>query len=330
MRWFIIGGCGFVGGYLAASLRDRGEDVVVADLAGPVPGSADATPPGSYIRVDVRDPESVASLPLGPDDVVIHLAARQYHDRVPSRNRQAWFDEVNVAGLRNVLSHMQRRGCDRLVFFSTDMVYGVPQQIPVSVDHVQQPVGEYGRSKRAAEAACRAFRRVGGRATIMRPRLISGPGRLGIFRKLFWLIDRGLPVPMIGDGTNCYQMVSVHDCVSAIELAVEAGVPDAEFNLGSSNPPAIRDLLGRLIEDAGSRSRLIATPARLVKLVLGTLDRVGQPVMHREQYMIADCHYLVDTSETHRMLGWTPRHADQDMLVEAHRRYRALSACVPA
>jgi dTDP-glucose 4,6-dehydratase len=80
-------------------------------------------------------------------------------------------------------------------------------------------------------------------ATIFRPRLIAGAGRLGILVKLFELIRRGLPVPMIGNGTNRYQMVAVEDCVSAALLAVE-GCPTGPFNLGSDAPPMVRDLLG--------------------------------------------------------------------------------------
>jgi nucleoside-diphosphate-sugar epimerase len=62
-----------------------------------------------------------------------------------------------------------------------------------------------------AEALIRAASAEGIDATIFRPRLITGPGRLGILERLFRLIRAGLPVPLIGGGNNRYQMVSVQD-----------------------------------------------------------------------------------------------------------------------
>jgi dTDP-glucose 4,6-dehydratase len=76
------------------------------------------------------------------------------------------------------------------------------------------------------------------RISIFRPRLIIGPGRLGILSKLFTLIDANLPVPMIGSGRNPYQFISVFDCAEAARLAWRAGVPNEAYNLGSDNPAA--------------------------------------------------------------------------------------------
>ncbi|OWK24487.1 hypothetical protein AJ87_21295 [Rhizobium yanglingense] len=87
---------------------------------------------------------------------------------------------------------------------------------------MQRPIGPYGRSKVGAERllmqACREF---GLHATIFRPRLIAGAGRLGILTKLFRLIRAGLPIPLIGAGKNRYQMIAVEDCVAAALAAVE-------------------------------------------------------------------------------------------------------------
>jgi dTDP-glucose 4,6-dehydratase len=58
--------------------------------------------------------------------------------------------------------------------------------------------------------------------SMFRPRLIIGPGRLGILEKLFKLIDMNLPVPMIGSGKNPYQFISVFDCAEACAPAWKA------------------------------------------------------------------------------------------------------------
>ncbi len=264
MRHVITGGSGFTGAALTYQLLERGEEVVNFDLKSPAdPILASST---RFICGDVRKHGDLAKLELGRDDIVYHLAARQFADAVPRRRRDAWFFETNVQGTQNVVDAMRAGGASHLVYFSTDMTYGTPKTCPVPPDHPQNPLGPYGRSKYAAEKILLATESI--RATIFRPRLITGPGRLGILGKLFTLIKAGLPVPMIGSGTNRYQMVGVGDCARAAILAVAAGCPSGPFNLGSAEPPTTRELLQKIIEHAKSHSRLIPLPAGLLKPVL--------------------------------------------------------------
>lgn len=316
MAHVVLGAAGFTGRQLVKQLVELGEEVIASDLR---PRPAD-TPHGvPWFVADLCQPESVAGLPLSADDTVYHLAARQYHLAVPRTRRDEWFAEVNVGGTNNLLRHMSGCQCRRLVYFSTDMVYGPPKTSPVTTRHSLNPAGPYGRSKKQSEELCRQFRQDGMAISIMRPRLIVGPGRLGILEKLFALIRRGLPVPLIGSGRNRYQMVSVHDCVAAAILAVRAGLPNREFNLGSADPPRVRDLLAELIERVGSRSVLLPSPASAVKATLALLDKLGLTLLYPDQFAIADAEYVLDISETRDVLGWAPQYRDADMLADAYR-----------
>lgn len=218
---------------------------------------------------------------------------------------------------------MSARGAYQLVFFSTDMTYGYPQSSPVLPNHPQVPIGPYGRSKLAAEqliiAAGADF---GLKATIFRPRLIAGAGRLGVLAKLFRLVAWHLPVPMIGSGRNRYQMIAVEDCVTAAMRAVDCGLPAGPFNLGSAAPPTVRELLGDLIARAGSQSLLVPTPAAAVQSTLGLLDRAGLTLLYPEQFAIADSDYTLDTQSTTAALDWSPERRDQDIIFDAFQHFR--------
>jgi dTDP-glucose 4,6-dehydratase len=216
---------------------------------------------------------------------------------------------------------MEKGGAHELIFFSSDMVYGFPDCSPVPTDHPRRPLGPYGRSKRDAEDLITARMRIGFRCTIFRPRLIVGPGRLGALSKLFRLIAAGRPVPLIGNGKNRYQMASVHDCVSAALHAVRAGLPAGPFNLGSSNPPMVKDLLNGLIEKVGSRSRLLPTPAGAAKATLALLDFARLTLLYPEQFKIADQDYILDIANTASVLGFTPAYDDRQMLFAAYEEY---------
>jgi nucleoside-diphosphate-sugar epimerase len=322
MQHVIVGGSGFTGRFLARQLLEEGEKIVILDLERPQDRALCANP---FLQVDIENPRSLDSLALQSEDIVYHLAARQYHNPIPRFDRDGFFDRVNVEGTRNIFDWMGRSDCRNMVYFSTDMVYGFPDAIPVKTEHPRRPLGPYGKSKRSAEDICTHARQQGFRVPVFRPRLIIGPGRLGIFKKLFSLIAANLPVPLIGDGSTHYQMISVFDCVSAMRHAVRAGLPNAEYNLGSFSPPSTRELLRSLIERVGSRSRLIKTPGKLVKGVLASLDYMGLTLLYPEQFLIADVNYLVDISKTQQQLGWRPRFLDEDMIYQAYEEYNSQS-----
>ncbi|WP_027038415.1 NAD-dependent epimerase/dehydratase family protein [Mesorhizobium ciceri] len=315
MRHIITGGSGFVGTYMASVLAERGENVVVFDLDEPLGMKSSL----DFILGDVRQHRDLRKLQLQRDDVVYHLAARQFHGDVPYRNRDQWFSDVNVNGTRCLLEAISAGHTQRLVFFSTDMTYGKPERTPVNPTDMQRPIGPYGRSKVAAERllmhACREF---GLHATIFRPRLIAGAGRLGILMKLFRLIRAGLPIPLVGTGENRYQMIAVEDCVTAALAAVERNCPSGPFHLGSREPPTVKELLRELTRRAGSRSVLLPVPAIILKPILSLLDNVALTLLYPEQFAIANIDYLLDIEATTKGLGWAPIWSDMDIIYEAY------------
>ena len=320
MKHIIIGGDGFVGRQLASDLAGRGEKVVVADL-GQRPAPHYETV--DFVRIDVTDRASLDALDVAPQDAVYNLSAKMLSPIMPRAKRHDFFWPVNYNGVENILDWMEKSGAIRLVHFTTDMIYGHTHQIPTAEDAPANPLGEYGRSKLETERLCGAWRKRGLNITIFRPRLIIGPGRLGILEKLFKLIDLNLPAPMIGSGRNPYQFISVFDCASACVAAWQAGFPNKAYNLGSDDPPPVRALLKDLIAEAGSRSFVLPTPAPLVKLTLTALDLINMPLMDPEQYLIADEVCILDTSAAKADLGWRPRFRDEEMLKAAYREYRA-------
>ena len=314
MKYIIFGGDGFVGHHLVDDLLKKGKQVVVCDLV-----NHQTSERATYIQMDVRDKNTFEQIPMDEDDIVVNLAANQYHHKVPKKNRKEFFFDTNAVGVENILEYMRKKGCTHMVQYTTDMTYGKPQYLPVDTVHPQNPFGPYGQSKKKAEDICRKYRKKGIHITIFRPRMINGPGRLGILKKLFVLIKYNFPVPTIGNGQNCYQMISVYDCVSATEKAMEKGCPDSEYNLGSENAPSTHDLLKGLIKNVHSKSFVVPTPGKLVKTVLAILGKIGLEIMYKEQYMIADENYILDISKTKEELNWMPQYSDQDMIIQAYR-----------
>ena len=314
-RWILIGGAGFTGLKIAEDLIDRkvpNSKIVIADLK-------DALIKVSLKVTKVSCDISKNILPqFEENDIIIHLAARQYHLKIPYKNKLSWFRSVNVAGTKNIINSCMKYKVKGLVFFSTDMIYGLPKFTPVTTNHPKNPIGPYGKSKLEAEELCYSARKKGLPITILRPRLIMGPGRLGIMKKLFISIFKGIPVPLIGNGKNCYQMVSVGDCSEAAILAVKKQFPNYELNLGSKIGPDVKSLLNSLIIKVNSKSILMPIPALPIKIILSFFEKIGWPILHKEQYKIADKNYIVDISDTYSKIGWKPKLSDKDMIIAAY------------
>jgi nucleoside-diphosphate-sugar epimerase len=321
MKIIIFGGDGFVGTHLTTELLVLGNDVLVCDLK---KSNSSIYDKANHIIIDIRDKDQFSKIEIDYDDVVINLAANQYHIKVPRKGRKEYFFDTNETGVKNILEYIESKGASQFIQFTTDMTYGKPQYLPIDTKHPQLPFGFYGQSKKSAESICFEFRKKGFNISIFRPRMIMGPGRLGILEKLFKLMDLNLPVPMIGNGKNHYQMVSVFDCVTAIVAAINKGIPNEEFNLGSKNPPTIKALLHEVIKETGSHSLLVPTWGKLVKNTLAVLGGLGFEIMYKEQYLIADEEYILDISNTEKLLNWAPQYKDQDMIKQAYKSYKAL------
>ncbi|MDQ8187863.1 NAD(P)-dependent oxidoreductase [Pelagicoccus sp. SDUM812002] len=322
MKHLIFGGDGFLGKELTKKLISKGEKVVIFDLKKTEEAAIYKSDLVTHIEMDVTKTEDFALVDIQPDDVPYHFAARLLVPILPRGERKEYFWTALYEGTKNVLSFLERNNCKRMIYYTTDMVYGHTVHHPRFEDHPRAPLGPYGDAKLETEYLCEEYRKKGFNITIFRPRLIIGPGRLGILEKLFKLVDANLPVPTIGSGKNYYQFISVSDCANAVICAVENGIPNEAYNLGSLNPPTVNELLKKLINHANSKSFLIPTPAGLVKFTLDLFDRVGKPIMDPEQYLIADETCVLDVSKGERDLGWIPQDTDEDMLIAAYKTYR--------
>ena len=326
MKHIIFGGDGFLGTELTKKLTARNEQVLICDRKQTLSSGIYEPSNVSYMEMDVRDLNTFSHIEVESDDVVYHFAAELLVPIIKRAKREDYFWQALYVGTQNVFDFMEQKGLRNLIYYTTDMVYGHTVEDPRFENHPRAPLGPYGEAKYQTELLCERYREKGFNIPIFRPRLIIGPGRLGILEKLFKLIDMNLPVPTIGNGKNYYQFISVSDCADACICAVEAGFPNSEYNLGSLNPPTVNELLGTLIKTANSKSFLLPTPAPLVKFVLDMFDRVNMPIMDPEQYLIADETCVLDVSRGERELNWVPKDNDTDMLLAAYHDYKNQSA----
>src|SRR5947207_12006824 len=216
MLWAISGGAGFLGLHLARRLLADGHDVRTLDVA-PL-DDAELEREVEELRGDVRDRSAAARL-AGGADVLAHAAAA-----LPIQASRESIRSVNVDGAAVTLVAGLEAGVGRAVLISSTAVYGVPKHHPLREDAPLVGVGHYGESKIEAERVARRAGRRGLEAVILRPKTFIGPERLGVFEILFDWIREGRKIPILGDGSNRYQLLAVEDLVEATVGAATAGI----------------------------------------------------------------------------------------------------------
>src|SRR5690242_2440513 len=202
---FITGGAGFLGINLTRYLLDRGHTIVSFDIA---PFDYPERDRIKAITGDIRNLDAVRNAIRGCD-IVVHCAAA-----LPSYTADAIMS-TDVTGTRNVLQAAVDNGSSRVIHISSTAVYGTKAS-GAAEDSVTEIIGPYAEAKVLAERECDAFRAGGLCVPVLRPKTFVGPERLGVWSILYDWAHSGSGFPVIGRGTNRYQLLDVDDLCDAI------------------------------------------------------------------------------------------------------------------
>jgi nucleoside-diphosphate-sugar epimerase len=157
---------------------------------------------------------------------------------------------------------------------------------------------------------------------ILRPKTFIGPQRLGVFQVLFDWIEDGANIPMVGWGTNKYQLLHVHDLVQAIDLMFtldEREVNDT-FNVGATEYNMMREDFQAPIDAAGTGKRVVGTPATLTRFALHVLNQLNLSPLYPWVYETAHEDSYVSVEKLCD-LGWEPTYSNQETLVDTYEWY---------
>jgi GDP-4-dehydro-6-deoxy-D-mannose reductase len=251
MRALITGGKGFVGQWLAAHLKDHGDEVAVIDLETDV---AD----GTAVRRVLHD--------VAPD-AIYHLAAMTHVG-------ESWEDpsqvlRVNVLGTAEVLAAARTRPQARVLVVSSAEVYGVvgPEQLPLGESTPTAPASPYAASKLAAEAvALQAWRGYRQPVIVVRPFNHIGPGQSPNFfvpalaKRIVEARRSGAGSLRVGTLTTRRDFTDVRDVVVAYRLLIERGAPGEVYNVCSGRDVAMSEVAAQLLALAGADLTLETDP----------------------------------------------------------------------
>jgi nucleoside-diphosphate-sugar epimerase len=306
----VTGGAGYLGDLLARKLNQLGYGVRIFDISVP----DDPCSGIEFVQGDIRDIAAIDAACKGIE-LVFHNVAQ-----VPLAKDKKLFWSVNRDGTHNMLEASVARGVRKVIYTSSSAVYGVPTANPVTESAVPNPREDYGRAKLAGENLCWEYGRRGLDVSVVRPRTIMGPGRLGIFQILFEWIYQGTNIPVLNDGRNRYQFVHADDLVNALVLAASEKGPQA-YNCGTSSFGTMREVLEHLCNHAGTGSVVKSLPMWMIVPAMNVGSYLGiSPLGAYHSLMYGRSMYF-DISKAEAELGWRPKYSNNAMFIDSYDWY---------
>lgn len=316
----ITGGAGFLGTHLIKYLLDKDDyKIVVFDkLEHHKPANYGNNV--VYFKGDITSKSDVSKVfkMHGPFVTVYHLASAMPNKAVP--DKILW--KTNISGTINIVSEAVKNKTKSFMFTSSNVAYGAPSPkiLPVTEETPLVPLEIYGRSKAQAEKELTRFKEDIDIA-IFRCPVIAGVGRLGLQAILFEFISENKNVYVLGDGSNKYQFVDVGDVVIALERG--SNIAGFEiYNLGADQVLTLRELYKKVIDFAGSTSKIVSLPKAPALILLSILDKLNISPLGVYQYTMIGRSLYMDTSKVKERLGWKPKLTNLDTFMQNYQWYK--------
>ncbi|MDO8607468.1 MAG: UDP-glucose 4-epimerase GalE [Phaeospirillum sp.] len=311
----VVGGAGYIGSHVTLELIKGGREVVVVDDLST--GRRDLVPAGaSFIQGDIGDSELIrrvlaergcASIMMFAGSIIV---SESFQMPLPY-----WRNNIG-AGFA-FLDACVKAGVRHFVYSSTAAVYGAPDRLPISEDAALRPISPYGRSKLALEwavadacsvgdmrfAALRYFNVAGadaqgrsGQVSPVASHLIKIAVEAATGKRPGLSIHGAdYPTP---DGTCIRDYIHVSDLAEAHVLALghlERGGESLIANCGYGRGFSVRDVLEAVQRVAG----------RELAIAIGPRRRGDPPAL------------VADSTLLTRVLGWTPKRNDLDLIIRS-------------
>lgn len=307
-RILVTGGAGFIGSHFVKRLLHAGDvaQVTVLDAltyAGHREnlGEALQSPKLTFVNGNILDAHLVGELISG-QTAVVHFAAESHVDR--SFFEAGNFLSTNVLGTHTLMEASLRCGVTKFVHVSTDEVYGPWESGAATEQAALRPTVPYAASKAASDlVALSYFRTFGLPVCVTRSSNNYGPCQHPekIIPLFVTNLLKGRQVTVHGDGRHVRNWLHVEDNCEGVELVLRDGVPGEVYNIGGGTDLTNNELTALLLEACGAG---------------------WDAVRHVPDRQANDQRYAMDWTKIADSLGYRPRCALEDGLIETVAWYR--------
>ena len=273
----VIGGSGFIGVHLVEALLAQARQVTVV---GRTPTPVRKLPHDvKYVCGDYGEKHFLTHL-LKDTDEIVDLA----YSTVPGTSFESPVEDIltNLPSAVRLLDVVSNSPVRKMVIVSSGgTVYGQAHAIPISEDHVTNPISPYGVTKLAIEKYALLYKELKGLPVVgVRPSNAFGAHQRpfsgqGLIATAIASILEDKEIMLYGDPGTVRDYVYVSDVAAAIIAALNAGIPGACYNVGTGMGRNNKDVLATLspfAESAGFKIRTKTLPSRRFDVAVNVLD----------------------------------------------------------
>lgn len=300
----VIGGAGFIGGFVVAELlKEPVKEVIIYDnfargkMDNIKESLKDARCSIYPMGGDVRETDILNDAMAGCD-YVFHLAA-MWLLHCKDYPRTAF--DVNIAGTFNVLEACVKNKIKKLIYSSSASVYGDAVQVPMTEDHPFNNKNFYGSTKIAGEAMCTAYNdRYGLEVIGLRYMNVYGPGQdqhavySGVIPIMLNKIDANEAPSINGDGSQAYDFIYVEDVARCNIAALKSSTKYGFYNVGTEIQTTIKQLCDTILDLKKSELKVKYVPYSADDARALVQNRIGSAVKAKEEIGFSYKYSLVD------------------------------------
>ena len=265
MKFFITGGCGFIGSNYVDHLLTTVSGVSQVTVYDKFTYAANSKNLQNHrtdsrlevVRGDICDYELLEKT-MKNHDFVIHFAAESHVDR--SIISSTVFVETNLFGTYNVLESCRINKIKTLVHVSTDEVYGSLKEGSADEDYSLAPNSPYAASKAGSDLLARSYFVTHG-MDIRITRCSNNYGKYQYPEKAIPVFINAVlqnkKVPIYGDGRNIREWIHVGDHCRALQTVLDNGSPGEIYNIGSGSYLTNLELAKKIIKILNRESDLV-------------------------------------------------------------------------
>lgn len=266
MKILVTGGSGFIGSHIVEHYQDKAEEIRVLDnLRTGYRKNLDGLR-CTFIEGSVTDRELVGRA-VRDVDYIFHMAALV---SVPeSMAKPGECVDINVRGLLNVLEEAAAAGVRKLVLASSAAIYGDNPTVPKLETMLPEPKSPYAITKLDGEYYLNMFRCEGRLETaairffnVFGPRQDPKGAYAAAVPIFIEKAVKGEDITVYGDGEQTRDFIYVKDIVGALAFAAETPGVTGVFNAGYGGQLTINELASRIIQNAGTASKVLHAPER--------------------------------------------------------------------
>lgn len=292
-RCLVIGGAGFIGGFVVRELlKEEVKEVVIYDnfARGKMENISESMldPRCSIFSYggDVRELDILDKAFEGVD-YVFHLAA-MWLLHCKDFPRTAF--DVNIAGTFNILEACVKHKVKKLVYSSSASVYGDAVEVPMTESHPFNNKNFYGATKISGEAMCTAFNdRYGLKVVGLRYMNVYGPGQdqhavySGVVPIMLNKIEANETPVINGDGSQAYDFIYVEDIARANITALKSNIDCGFYNVGTEIQTSIKQLCDTILQLKNSALHVTYKPYADDDARQFVQNRIGSAKKAREE-----------------------------------------------